>query len=440
MLTVFKEHIIQKGLLEANQTYLFACSGGVDSMVLAHLLLEIGQDFEIAHVNFGLRGSESDQDEALVKEWCGQNEVPFHSHHPQTQFYASEQKVSIQMAARDIRYSWFEELRKKDQLSGIILAHHQDDQLETIFLNLLRGTGLDGIQGMADKKDYLIRPLLPFSKEEILDYARTHRINWREDSSNQKTDYKRNKLRLHALPALYEVAGDAQKNLLSSFVRIHDAGKALNGLVQDWLRQKLLITGEMESLPFQAFAGRSGASTLVFYWLRSFGFNSDQCDSMVMAAKSRESGKLFFSHSHQLTIDRDTLLLAPKPIQFGPIYLDEKDIELSLPEGLYELLKEPYDKRIDRNRENAQLDLERLNFPLEIRKWELGDRFVPLGMKNSKKVSDFLIDLKIDRWHKSQIKVLVSEDRIAWIIGLRIAEWAKCDESTRTVLHFKKKN
>ncbi|MBY5952316.1 tRNA lysidine(34) synthetase TilS [Algoriphagus marincola] len=440
MLTVFKEHIEKRGLLSPSKTYLLACSGGVDSMVLAHLLLEIGISFEIGHVNFGLRGAESDADESSIEKWSNENSIPFHSHHPDTTSKATDEKISIQMAARDIRYAWFDDLIKKRSLDGIVLAHHQDDQLETIFLNLLRTTGLDGIQGMADKKGYLIRPLLPFSKEEILAFAKEKGITWREDASNQKTEYKRNKLRLEALPALYEVSEDAKQNLLSSFNRLQDAGKALGGLSEIWLGQNLQKDSEVESLPFRSFINQAGATTLLFYWLRSYGFNSDQAESTLHSAKNQESGKVFFSATHQLTVDREALLLAPISEGFDPIILDEKDIELVLPEGTYELLKEPFDRKIDTSRLNAQLDLDRLSFPLTIRTWELGDKFIPLGMKNGKKVSDFLIDLKIDRWHKDQVKVLVSEGKIAWVIGHRIADWAKCDEATRVALHFKKKN
>lgn len=440
MLAAFQEHIRQKALLDHSKTYLLACSGGVDSMVLGYLLEKSEIAFEVAHVNFGLRGEESNQDELLVIQWCEKNGITLHLHHPDTLEYSKEKKLSIQMAAREIRYTWFESLKQERNLDGIVLAHHQDDQLETIFLNLLRGTGLDGIQGMADKKSGLIRPLLPFSKEEIEAFAKENQINWREDQSNQKTDYKRNKLRLEALPGLYAVSADSRQNLLGSFARMHDAGKALHGLVQDWLGKYLKTDSDTQSLPFHAFIHHSGANTLIFYWLRSFGFNSDQCEAIVASAKSGESGKQFFSSSHQLNVDREELLLAPQVENFQPIFIQEQDIELFLPEGTYELIKKPIGEKLDSSRENAMLDLEKLSFPLQIRTWQLGDRFVPLGMNHPKKVSDFLIDLKLPRIHKEQIKVLISAGQIAWVIGYRIAEWAKCDGSTRTILHIKMKN
>ncbi|NVJ87652.1 MAG: tRNA lysidine(34) synthetase TilS [Algoriphagus sp.] len=440
MLSAFQEHIRQKALFDPSHTYLLACSGGVDSMVLGHLLLASSIPFEIAHVNFGLRDKESDQDELFVIDWSEKHKIPCHLYHPETQKIAEEKKYSIQMAARDIRYTWFEEIRKNRNLNGIILAHHQDDQLETIFLNLLRGTGLDGIQGMAEKKSWLIRPLLPFSKSEIEAYANANGISWREDASNQKTEYKRNKLRLEALPTLYGIAPDAKQNLLGSFARIHDAGKALHNLAQNWLNQNIQHDGDTQSLPFHAFTHQSGANTLVFYWLRGYGFNADQCASIIESAKSNDSGKQFFSGTHQLNVDREELILAPLQSAFLAKKIQKQDIELILPEGTYELIKKPIGEKIDPAKMNAMLDLEKLSFPLEVRTWELGDRFIPLGMKASKKISDFLIDLKIPRVHKEQVKVLISGEEIAWVIGYRIADWAKCDESTREILHFKLKN
>ncbi|TFV93357.1 tRNA lysidine(34) synthetase TilS [Algoriphagus kandeliae] len=440
MLAAFQEHIRQKALLDPSKTYLLACSGGVDSMVLGFLLMKSEIPIELAHVNFGLRGEDSNQDELFVIQWAEEHGITFHLHHPKTQEHAEEKKLSIQMAAREIRYSWFESLKQERNLEGIILAHHQDDQLETIFLNLLRGTGLDGIQGMADKKSGLIRPLLPFSKAEIEAFANENEIAWREDKSNQKTDYKRNKLRLEALPGLYAVSDDARQNLLGSFARMHDAGKALHGLVQDWLGKYLKTDKDTQTLPFHAFIHHSGANTLIFYWLRGFGFNSDQCEAIVTSAKSGESGKQFFSASHQLNVDREELLLAPQVENFQSIFIQEQDIEITLPEGTYELIKKPIGDKLDSSRENAMLDLEKLNFPFEIRTWQLGDRFIPLGMNHPKKVSDFLIDLKLPRIHKERVKVLISDGQIAWVIGHRIAEWAKCDGSTRTILHFKMKN
>lgn len=439
MIPAFQAHIRQKNLLDISETYLLACSGGLDSMVLAQLLVESGYSFEVAHVNFQLRGEESDGDEAFVIDWAVQHSLSHHLHRVNAEAFAKEQKISIQMAARQLRYDWFESLRQSRKLAGIILAHHEDDQVETIFLNLLRGTGLDGLQGMAERKGELIRPLLGFSREQLENFAKEKNIQWRDDSSNQKTDYKRNKLRLEVLPKLYETNPDAKKNLVASFARIKDSTKAFGGLFEDWLKQNVRQEEDVSFLALSLLMNRPGAVSLIYLWIRSFGFNSDQAEAIYQSARSGEVGKLFSSASHLLNLDRDDLILMPLSLDFQAIKITENDIEIHLPGASYDLLKLNCPVKLDTHRGNAMLDLEQLEFPLEIRNWVIGDRFIPLGMKNSKKVSDFLIDLKIPIAQKSKIKVLVSGGKIAWVIGLRIADWAKYSAASRKIIYFKQK-
>ncbi|WP_268034229.1 tRNA lysidine(34) synthetase TilS [Algoriphagus sp. PAP.12] len=440
MISAFQEHIRQKSLLDSNSTYLFACSGGVDSMVLATLLHQLNIPFVLAHVNFHLRGEESNGDEEFVKNWAVNHEIPYQVLDADAHQVAENQKISTQMAAREIRYDWFENLRRELGLNGIILAHHEDDQIETIFLNLLRGTGLDGLIGMADRKGHLIRPLLPFSRKQIEEFAKESGIQWREDSSNKKTDYKRNKLRLDALPQLFDTAPDAKKNLLSSLNRLKDSSKAFSTLFENWKSQEIKVDGDFQFLQISAIKNTSGATSLLFYWLRPFGFNSDQAESILEACQTHNPGKVFETGNFRLTIDRDELILSPKTGIFETITIQKNDIEVNWEEKTYELLKLHEKAPIDKSKTNAMLDLEKISFPLEIRSWELGDKFIPLGMKNSKKISDFLIDLKVSVAEKSKIKVLISEGKIAWVIGYRIADWVKLDASTRKTLYIKQKN
>ncbi|WP_026956488.1 tRNA lysidine(34) synthetase TilS [Algoriphagus vanfongensis] len=439
MITAFQEHIRQKSLLDPKSTYLFACSGGIDSMVLGCLLIESHIPFEVAHVNFHLRAEESDGDEVFVKNWCASHDLVCHIHAADAYEVAENQKISIQMAAREIRYDWFEQVRSSRNLKGIILAHQEDDQIETVFLNLLRGTGLDGMIGMAERRGHLIRPLLPFSRTQIADFASEHNIIWREDSSNSKTDYKRNKLRLESLPALLQTAPDSRKNLLHSFSRIKDASKAFSSLMQYWLSNQVRTEDDFQFLPISAVKHTSGATSLLYFWLKPYGFNSDQAEEILQTIQHPESGKFFENSLYRLTVDRETLILAPQAEKFTSITLQKDDIECLLGNTRYELLKVAGDTPLDKSKENAMLDLEKISFPLEIRSWEQGDKFIPLGMKNSKKISDFLIDLKVSLAEKERVKVLISEGKIAWVIGYRIADWAKCDASTRKTLYLKKK-
>jgi tRNA(Ile)-lysidine synthase len=439
MVEAFIRHIRNKSILDPLKTYLLASSGGMDSMCLGNLLTKAEIPFEIAHVNFQLRAEESNGDENFLRKWALDNGKTFHVYHSDTYKFASDRNISTQMAAREIRYDWFEKLRVERKLDGIILAHHEDDQIETIFLNLLRGTGIEGIYGMAERRGWLIRPLLPFDRDEIQSYVIENQIEWREDSSNEKTDYKRNKLRHISLPALYSVADDAKSNLLNSFGRLKDTGKAFATLFENWKNEKIKETEGLLILSTSDVLRSTGAASLLYFWLRPYGFNSDQAQDILESCQSSESGKLFESSSHLLNLDRDQLILAPIPADFDSISIAESDIELLLPEGKYEILKLEGKEDLDKTRQNAMLDLERLSFPLEIRTWQEGDRFIPLGMKNTKKISDFLIDLKVPMVKKLAVKVLLSEGQIAWVIGFRIADWAKSTAATRKLLYLKKR-
>ncbi|MCE7056674.1 tRNA lysidine(34) synthetase TilS [Algoriphagus sp. AGSA1] len=439
MVDTFIRHVRNKSLLDPGKTYLLASSGGIDSMCLDSLLTTAGINFEIAHVNFRLRGEDSEQDEEFLRKWAGDSNKTFHVHHAETHTYASERNISTQMAAREIRYTWFEKIRSEQNLAGIILAHHEDDQIETVFLNLLRGTGIEGIYGMAEQRGWLIRPLLPFSRKMIRDYVLEHHIPWREDSSNEKTDYKRNKLRHVSLPALYSVADDARLNLLSSFARLKDTGKAFSALFETWKKDKIKEHDGLYTLSLADIVKTSGASSLLYFWLRPFGFNSDQAQDILESCHSGESGKVFQSSSHLLNLDRNQLILAAIPEIFDPITLSENDIECILPEGRYDIIKLDGNENLDKTHQNAMMDLERLTFPLEVRSWKEGDRFIPLGMQNTKKISDFLIDLKVPLVKKHEVKVVVSDGEIAWVIGYRIADWAKTTAATRKLLYFKKR-
>lgn len=440
MLAAFQSHLATRNLLNHQSTYLLACSGGMDSMCLGNLLIQLGIGFEVVHINFQLRGSESEGDQQFVQSWANSLEIPIHIKRAETNVFAEQKGISIQMAAREIRYAFFEEIRSTHHLDGIILAHHEDDQLETIFLNLLRGTGIEGVYGMADRKGWLIRPLLPFSRSEIQQYMGSNHLPWRDDSSNFKADYKRNNLRINGLPAIYSLEPDARKNLLTSFQRLKDTGKAFGGLFESWRKTNVREDSSYQFLQFTAIQNQPGAATLLYFWLRPFGFNSDQTQEISEGLNHPKTGALFTSPTHLLHFDRAALVLAPIQKEFTPILLIESDVELLLPEGKYELSYPNYPVQLDKNPSHAQLDFSRLEFPLEIRTWQEGDKFVPLGMSSSKNISDFLIDSKIPLAKKRAVKVLVSGTEIAWVIGLRIADWAKCTPATQRILYIKKTN
>ncbi|MFZ9236805.1 MAG: tRNA lysidine(34) synthetase TilS [Algoriphagus sp.] len=439
MYNAFISHIQQRKLFESGKCYLLACSGGLDSMALAHLLHSAGIPLELAHVNFGMRGEESDGDEEFVKKWGQEHGLRVHVYQAKTQEWAEKNGVSIQMAAREIRYQFFEEIRSKQNLAGIVVAHQEDDQLETIFLNLARGTGIEGIYGMSDRRGELIRPLLPFSRAQLAAYAEEIQLSWREDRSNATSDYKRNKLRHQGLPALYSLEPDTRQNLLQSFARLKDTGKAFSGLFELWKAAHVREQQGMSILAYQAIRNMQGAASLLYYWLRPYGFNSDQAYALSESLTEIKSGTIFRSTSFEVCLDREELLLYPISTPFSGIELPYGATTFELPDGRYAVDYGTKLESIDRNPAHAMVDLDCMEFPLLLRSWQEGDRFIPLGMASEKKLSDFLIDNKVPIPLKKEVKVLVSGNKIAWVVGMRIADWVKVSPATQKYMHIQKR-
>ena len=439
MYDAFISHIQQSTLFEPNKRYLLACSGGLDSMALAHLLHAAGIQLELAHVNFGLRGTESDGDEEFVKNWAQDRSLPIHIQQANTVEWAEKKGISIQMAAREIRYQFFEEIRNQKNLEGIILAHHQDDQLETIFLNLARGTGIEGLYGMSARRGWLIRPLLPFSRAQLEFYMEEVKQTWREDRSNATQDYKRNKLRHSGLPAIYNLEPDTRQNLLQSFERLKDTGMAFSGLFERWKAAHVREQQGISFLAYKSLNNMPGLASLLYFWLRPYGFNSDQALTLSKSLEAIQPGKLLRSATHELSLDREELFLYPIPVVFPELELPFGTPSFELPGGGYQLTLGIPQGGIDRNPANAVFDLDCLEFPLQLRSWQEGDRFNPLGMQSEKKISDFLIDNKVPFALKKEVKVLVSGNKIAWVVGMRIADWAKVSPATQKCLHIQKR-
>ncbi len=438
MYDAFISHIQQSTLFEPNKRYLLACSGGLDSMALAHLLHAAGIQLELAHVNFGLRATESDGDEEFVKNWAQDRSLAIHIQQANTVEWSDKKGISIQMAAREIRYQFFEEIRNQKNLEGIILAHHQDDQLETIFLNLVRGTGIEGLYGMSARRGWLIRPLLPFSRAQLESYMEEVKQTWREDRSNTTQDYKRNKLRHSGLPAIYNLEPDTRQNLLQSFERLKDTGMAFSGLFESWKAAHVREQQGISFLAYKSLSNMPGLASLLYFWLRPYGFNSDQALTLSKSLEAIQPGKLLRSATHELSLDREVLFLYPIPVVFPELELPFGTPSFELPGGGYQLTWGIPQGGIDRNPANAVFDLDCLEFPLQIRSWQEGDRFNPLGMQSEKKISDFLIDNKVPFALKKEVKVLVSGNKIAWVVGMRIADWAKVSPDSQKCLHIQK--
>ncbi|AEL26134.1 tRNA lysidine(34) synthetase TilS [Cyclobacterium marinum] len=441
MLERFINHVRKNKILDVQLPYLVAVSGGVDSVVLAHLLTLAGFKISIVHCNFQLRGAASDADELFVIELGIQLGVPVHTKTFDTHAYMDKHGVSLQMGARDLRYNWFEELNSCMGTDGVIVAHHADDQIETVMLNLLRGTGIEGVYGMSSKRDFIRRPLLPFSRKEIKTFLERNNLHWTEDQSNAKTIYKRNFIRHKFLPLLLEFDPKGPELIQYSFDRLKDTGKAFFYLFDRWVDENVVLNDGFEVLSFSSIAGLPGKSSLLFYWLRRKGFVYAQIEDILYAVERQESGRQFLSEGWLLNIDREGLIL-------GKQYEERKLIKIDLTdEGFvldnkysYNCTRLDHSVALDRSAQNALLDFDLLNFPLIIRNWEKGDKFMPLGMRNFKKVSDFLIDRKVPLIKKNEVKVMCSGDSIVWLVGFRIDDRFKISNRTKKVFYVKKLN
>ncbi|SNS04226.1 tRNA(Ile)-lysidine synthase [Belliella buryatensis] len=438
MVEHFIQHIRTKNLFDLEKRYLLAISGGLDSTCLGHLLKASGVKFALVHYNFGLRGGESDEDEAFVKQMADLWEVSIYTQKATPREFDQTGK-SIQMIARELRYAWFESILETKTYAGVVVAHHLEDQLETIFLNLLRGTGIEGMYGMAEKRDYLIRPLLPFKKSDLQNYMVSQRLPWRIDSSNEKNIYKRNFIRNEVFPLIQSAFPDAVTTLEGSFQRIKDTGKAFFHLYTLWRLEHVVEDGGFQYLPIKALENLPGKHSMLYYWLRDSGFGMAEVEEVFVALDQGESGKVFFSGKYVLNVDREYLILGEQDFAQPEIKIDKTAISLVLNTSKYDILHLQAPSELDKSTDNAMLDLGKLEFPLSVRNWQIGDRLMPLGMKQNKKVSDLLIDLKVPVIHKKGVKVLCSGEEIVWVIGYRVSELFKVDVNTKAILYFKKR-
>ncbi len=435
MIDQFQAYINRYNLLAESDKVILALSGGIDSMVLADLLLKAKVEFVAAHCNFHLRGEESDGDEKFVRDYAERNGIQCFVKHFETEKYAAEQSISIEMAARDLRYAWFEELRQQLGYDKIAVAHHADDQAETFFINLLRGAGLNGLKGMKPQNGVIIRPLLWASREQIRKYAVENQILWREDHTNAESVYLRNKIRNQLLPAFDELHAEARQGLYKSLEHLAAENELYRELLQEKLGQIIEYNGDIQRIPYSAFLIQHSSFQLLFEWLRQYGFNTDQCH-FIHEAVGTGIGNQYFSPTHCVVIGRDDLQLSE---------INEKtDVEIQIQIGEEEILspihlrfskmEKTADFIINKSSDVAQLDFDKLRFPLTLRHWRHGDRFCPLGMKGSKLLSDFFVDQKFTEYQKQNVWLLVSaEGDIFWVVGYRIDDRFKIVNDTKTV-------
>lgn len=429
MIEKFRQYIENQQLIDDDERVVVALSGGVDSMVLAELLRRGGYNIAFAHCNFHLRGEESDGDEKFVRDYAERVGVELFVKHFDTVQYAENHKVSIEMAARELRYAWFEEFGTK-----IALAHHADDQTETFFINLLRGSGIKGLKAMQPRNGLYIRPLLWASREEIKAFAVENDIQWREDRTNQETIFLRNKIRHELMPVFDEIKPEAREKIILSINFLASENQLYRQLLKEKISQIEKVEGVLHSIEKRHFGlnetkrGDVINQQLLFEWIRDFGFSFSQCESVV-AASASDPGSVFYSIDYQLVIEKSAIEIFPINYKVEPCDISEnKNFSCSK-------FMRNVDFQIEKKNKNiAQLDFEKLKFPLRLRTWQRGDRFKPLGMNGTKLVSDFFNDLNLSEFQKRNILILTdSEDEIIWIVGNRIDDRFKIVDKTKII-------
>ena len=438
MLNRFLSFIKKHALNSEGEKWLLAVSGGMDSMVLLSLCHQAGFNMSVAHCNFNLRGEESAADAQFVKDTCFKLQIPYFEKHFDTKAYALASGISTQMAARDLRYAWFSELLKELSLDQLAVAHHAQDNLETVLLNLARGTSISGLRGMLPKTGNIVRPLLSFDREEIENFAKQEGVDWREDSSNASDNYKRNYLRHQVIPLFTELnAGfyTTFQNTLEKNLEVERVFQEKINALKPYIEE---VASGYRFSKDQIIHSGIGALQLSEL-LKPFGLNYEQSKELLLALEGI-SGKTFITSSHQFLVDREYVFItAHQSNKYDPFLIEEGQMEFMLSGVDFKIERLDADSETDRNPTNAFLDFDKLSFPLEIRAWKEGDYFFPLGMKGKKKLSDFMIDQKIPLNLKDQIRVLTSNENIVWVIGYRIDDRYKTNDHTIKVLSISRK-
>lgn len=428
MLSKVKDYIKKHKLLSLSDLYIVALSGGADSVALLLLLDEMGYKVHALHCNFHLRGEESDRDERFCEDLCLKKNIPFHRIHFDTLMYAETHKMSVEMAARELRYRYFEQLRKDIGAEAICVAHHQDDTVETVLLNLVRGTGLRGLTGIQPRNGAILRPLLCVTRTEIEAYLATKQQDYVTDSTNLETDFVRNKIRLQVVPLLRQLNPAVSENIVRTAEHLTEAQKVLDAVVDTYKGSNQLDLCALQQV--------GSAEYIVFEWLKQYGFNGSQVQQVISA----ETGSIFSSPTgYEVLKDRDRLLVEPTIMAFTPIRIPE--------EGTYVL---PDDRRLNVRRSNpfvskdsheATLDARQVRFPLTVRRVEEGDRMIPYGMTGRKLLSDLMTDLKMSLFdRRRQLVVVDAQGAVVWAIGLRTDHRCRVTDATQEVIAIKINN
>lgn len=439
MIKEFQEFIKSNKLIDKNDTILLAISGGIDSVVMLDLFYRSKIKFAISHCNFKLRLFESDDDEMFVRQLAHKYNVDVYINWCNTKEYADKQKLSIQEAARNLRYSWFNQVCKHNSFSKIAVAHHQDDNIETFFINLARGAGLKGLKGIPLQRDNVIRPLMFANRKQIEEYSKENMLQFREDSSNSEDYYLRNKIRNQLVPKLEDISAGYNASIIKSIENLNDSNLLLSSIIDEKLTS-LVTIGENGSkkILLKELKALFPLKLWIFHLFSRYGFSRKTTDRLSDALLSKSNiGLKFVSADNEILIDREYLLLREivNKSDSNTYNIDEDKHYITSPIKI-NLDKVDADADIDfsKSRNIAYFDMEKLTFPLQLRKWKAGDKIKPFGMYGNKLVSDILIDDKVDAFEKENVYVIMSGDKIIWVVGYRSSEEFKVSDDTKRIL------
>lgn len=438
MQQVFLKYIEANNLIGKNEMVLLAVSGGIDSMVMADLFISSGLQAGIAHCNFCLRARESDKDENLVRKYAEEHKIPFYTIRFETKEYAIKNGISIQMAARDLRYEWFEKIRKENGYGSTAVAHNLNDNIETLLINLVRGTGISGLTGMKNTGNRIIRPLLFATRHIIEEYCHERHIKFREDQSNAETKYTRNKVRHLVIPILKEINPSIEFTLNETAERLSGINEIVSGVIEDIRKDVSIQVKNSISFNINKLKPLLNNKTIIFELFRSFGVSGTNVKDLIKIIGGRTGGQLF-THTHRLVKNRKEIIVSALSEYGNEAYIAGSVSELKLVPGIVSVRISSVTKsfRIPSRPESACLDLNAISFPLIIRKWHPGDFFYPFGMEQKKKLSDYFTDRKYSRIDKEKAYILESDGKIAWILGERIDNRFRISVDTKKALLIK---
>lgn len=440
MLKLFKEYISSKNLFLPTDKLLLAVSGGVDSVVLCELCHQGGFDFAIAHCNFQLRGADSERDEKFVRDLAKKNKVAFHSIRFETKRVAGERKISVQEAARELRYNWFEEVRKTGGYNYILTAHHADDNIETVLMNFFRGTGIKGLKGIEPKHDQIVRPLLFARRQQLEDFLKSNGLEFVPDISNLSDDYTRNYFRNQVIPFIRRSFPEVNENVLGNIERFREAGQLYKQAISVHKKKLLEIRGNEVHIPVLKLKKTEPLHTIVYEIARDYGFSSAQVEEIIALLDS-DSGKYMQSTSYRIIKNRNWLIIAPLEVEKAGIVIIDGSGNWESSAGTLKVEMAPdtiLTSSMLKQASNFQscLDAAEIKFPLMLRKWKQGDYFYPLGMAKKKKLARFFIDTKLSKTEKEKIYVVEMDKKIIWIVGHRIDDRFKVTDKTKNILRL----